>query len=385
MVAVLALGSVWLLMQLWPILLVIVIGLMIAGMVGPVVAWLEHKGMGRGAAIAVVFLGMLFAFLGFGALTVPRLVAQLADLSDHLPKLQAWIVEHLQGNKLLAPFAQSVKSNRAPELIAKAAEASLAYGVTIFETIAYGVSSVFIALYLLIDRDRMRGGLFALVPRRYHVRLSRILLGLETIVGGYMRGQALTSVLMGIFTFVVLTVAGVDNAVALAAFAAVADVLPYVGALLACGPAVLAALARGPGVAVAVLVALTIYQEFESRFIVPRVYGRVLRLPSSVVIVALLVGGKLLGVLGALLALPIAAGILMMVSELRFALPGDDSDDPALRRRDARAEDEYRARSAGAPAEKAAEIATDIAVRRRAEEGGDPAEAAQRPLTDGSV
>ena len=93
-------------------------------------------------------------------------------------------------------------------------------------------------------------------------------------------------------------------------FSAVADVLPYVGALLACGPAVLASVPRGPGVVLAVLIALSVYQEFESRFIVPRVYGRVLRLPSSVVIIALLVGGKLLGVLGALLSLPVAAGII---------------------------------------------------------------------------
>lgn len=248
-VAVVTLAAVWLLLKLWPILLVVLIGLMIAGMVAPVIAWLEHRGVGRGAAIGVVFFAMFGAFVGFGALTVPRLAAQLANLVDDLPRLQGWVVEHLQGNKMLAPFAAAVKNNKAPELMGRAAEAGLAYGVTIAETIAYAVSAVFLALYILIDRDRMRGGLFAIVPRPYHVRLSRVLLGLETIVGGYMRGQALTSLLMGVFTFIVLTIAKVPNAVALSAFAAVADVLPYVGALLACGPAVLAAVPRGPAVA----------------------------------------------------------------------------------------------------------------------------------------
>jgi predicted PurR-regulated permease PerM len=381
-VALVSVAAVWLLIKIWAILLVILIGLMIVGMVAPIVEWLEHRGLTRGIAIAGVFTAMLLAVVGFGALTVPRLVAQLAALVDNLPRLQAWVVAHLQSNKFLAPLAESAKNTRAPELLGKAAEASLAYGSTVAEVVAYAVSAVFLALYFLIDRDRMRGGLFALVPRDYHVRLSRIVLGLETIVGGYMRGQALTSLLMGIFTFIVLMIAKVENAVALSVFAAVADVLPYVGALLACGPAVLAAIPRGPGTAVAVLIALSVYQEFESRLIVPRVYGRVLRLPSSIVIIALLVGGKLLGVLGALISLPVAAGILMVVEELRFSLPGDDSDDPALRRRDARAEEEYRQRSAGAPAEKAAEIATDIAERRRAEEGG-AEEAAQRPLTTG--
>src|SRR6185295_8907722 len=109
-------------------------------------------------------------------------------------------------------------------------------------------------------------------------------------------------------------------------------------------------------------VVLVVYQEFESRVIVPRVYGRALRLPSTIVIVALLAGGKLMGILGALLALPIAAGIRMVVEELRFELPGEPGD-PAVRARDEEGEKEYQARTRGVPAVEAAEIANEIAER----------------------
>ncbi len=155
--------------------------------------------------------------------------------------------------------------------------------------------------------------------------------------------------------------AGVPNALALALFAGIADVLPYVGALLACGPAFAMALSKGVTVAIIVLAILAFYQEFESRVIIPRIYGRVLRLPPATVMIALLVGGKLLGVLGALLALPIAAGIRMVILELRVDLPGEDVDDSAVRAKDAIAEAVFEARAAGHNAEEAATIATEIA------------------------
>jgi predicted PurR-regulated permease PerM len=310
--------------------------------------------------------------VGLAAITVPRLFEQVSELVDHIPQMQSTTVQYLHRSRWLAPLAQSIQNARSPELLANAMRMGLSYSPKIVTTVGYAVTAVFLALYLLIDRDRMRGGLFALVPRRHHVRLSRIMLGLEVIVGGYVRGQVLTSILMGIFTFVVLLVAGVPNAVALAVFAALADVLPYIGGLLACGPAVLAALQKGPTAAIAVLVALLVYQEFESRFIVPRVYGNVLRLPSSVVIVALLVGGELLGILGALLALPIAAGIRLIIEELRFELPGEARDNPAFIMRDRQEEKEYARRAAGVPLDKAAGIATEIAqdsLERDAREG----------------
>ncbi len=234
--------------------------------------------------------------------------------------------------------------------------------------LAYAVTSLFLAMYLIIDRDRMRGAVFALIPRAHHVQASRILINLEEIVGGYMRGQVITSVLMAIFTFGVLSIAHVPNALALAALAGVADVLPYVGALLACGPAFLASLQEGTSVAIGVLVALMVYQEVESRCIVPRVYGNVLRLPAATVMVSLLIGGELLGILGALLALPIAAGLRMVIEELRVDLPGEDvrvSIQQLQERKDEAEQREFAVRAAGAPATKAAAIAIYIAEARR--------------------
>ena len=373
----LVVACAWLAVQLLPVVLVIVIGLMIAGMLAPMVSWLEGKRVRRPFAIAIVFATMVLASVVFVALTVPRLVAQLADILDSLPKAQSALGEYLQGHRWSAPLAQTVKGTRVSEWIANGARIGLGHSPQIVEVVGGAVTAAFLALYLLIDRDRMRGALFALVPRAYHVRLSRVLLGLETIVGGYMRGQVITSALMAAFTFAVLAVARVPNAVVLAVFAGAADVLPYVGGIMATGPAVLAALVHGPTVALAVLGAMVAYQEFESRFIVPRVYGNVLRLPSAVVIIALVAGWALLGILGALLALPVAAAIRMVVEELRLDLPGEGAEDKTQRKRDERGEKEYAARADGIDVASAAAIASEIAHVQVKEDASDLVKAEQ--------
>lgn len=386
-VAVITLGAVWLFLQLWQILLVIAVGLMLVGMLHPFVERLEGRGLRRGYAITVVF-GAIFLLLGgLLAFLIPQLVSQIGELFDNFPESQSRLATQLERSKLTAHLATSVRSIHVEAMVEKAKDYGIAYGPRAIEVVAYAATAFFFALYVIIDRDRMRGGLFALVPRTFHVRLSRVVMNLEIIVGGYMRGQVITSALMAAFTFAVLTIAGVPNALALALLAGVADVLPYVGAFLACGPAFLAALSKGTTTAAIVLATLGAYQEFESRVIVPRIYGKVLRLPAATVMISLLVGGKLLGILGALLALPIAAGIRMVVEELRVGLPGEDVDDSRIRAKDAEAEAEFEARTAGAPAHEAAAVAAEIAADRRAEEeavaGDDPASAAMTPITSG--
>lgn len=367
LIAVVTIAAVWLFLQLWQILLVIVVALMIVGMLNPFVERLERRGCKRPYAVMLMFTAIFLLAGGFGAMTLPQLAKQVSDVIEDLPQSQEKIAQALEGSSLGKQLAHSVRSLKPGDLGPKAQQLGLSYGPKVAEIAAYAATAFFLAAYLMIDRDRMRGALFAVVPRSYHLRMSRVVMNLESIVGGYMRGQAMTSLLMAVFTFAVLTVAGVPNALALALFAGAADVLPYIGALLACGPAFLAALPKGTTVAIVVLVLLAAYQELESRVIVPRVYGRVLRLPPASVMIALLVGGKLLGILGALLALPIAAGIRMVIAELRVELPGEELDDASIRAKDAEAEAEFAARAAGHPAVEAAAIASEISVDRRDE------------------
>jgi len=367
----LAVGLAWVAVKLAPVALVLVAALMLVGTLNPMVQWLEKRGWKRGLSIALVFSVTFVATLLVMIIAIPALIDQLASLVKQEPSLRAHTADLLARSRLTASLAQSLREVRYDALAKASAGAAWDYSTRAVSIVAYAFSAIFLALYAMIDRDTLRGGLFSLVPRTQHMRLSRVLLNLETIVGGYIRGQLLTSLFMAVFTGALLAVCGVKNALALGVLAGVADILPYIGVFLSVVPAVVAALGNGPVIAVIVLVAMLVYEEFESRFLVPRIYGRALRLPSSVVLFALVVGSTLMGLVGALLALPAAAAARMLVRELRVELPGEEGNDDVERARDARAEAEYERRVEGVPAEQAAAVAAEMSHDRQEEDGSE--------------
>jgi predicted PurR-regulated permease PerM len=360
----------WVLNRLLPVVLVLVAALIIVGTISPAVRWLEERPMRRGFGIAIVFTALVVVTVLIITLTIPSLITQVTNLLDQEPALRARLAHWMAGSHLTSPLADLLRNVQSGDLVRLAASNAYEYSSRAIAIFAYILSSVFLALYIMLDRDRLRGGLFLVVPRSHHIRLSRVMLNLETIVGGYIRGQVITCAFMSIFVFILLISCGVPNALAIAVFAGVADVLPYIGALLSVGAAVMASLSSGPVIIIVVLVLMLAYEEFESRVIIPRIYGRALRLPSSVILFSLLAGSVLSGIVGALLALPVAAAALMLIEELRVELPGqqEQTEDVEIRERDDRGEEEYERRAEGMPAEQAAAIAVEISTDRQKED-----------------
>jgi len=326
--------------------------------------------MGRTKAIALVFFSLILVTIVTAVLTIPALLAQASAILEQEPILRAQLADRLNGFPLSEALAKWLRNFKYGGPVNTAGATAFAYSMQALEFLAYAVSALFLALYIMLDRDRLRGGLFAVVPRSHHIRLSRVLMNLETIVGAYIRGQVITSMALGVFVLVLLLSCGVENAMALALFGAIADILPYIGIFLPMITAVLSAAPHGPMITLIVLALMLFYMEFESRVLVPWVYGKVLRLPSTVVLFSLLAGGTLMGVTGILLALPFAAVAMMLIEELRVQLPGEQElvADEVLREGDDRAEEEYERRTEGVSAELSAAIAVEISGDRAKDE-----------------
>ena len=374
--------AVWLLIELWAIALTVVVALILVGTLNPFVARLQRRGMKRGWSVLIIILVLLVAASLLLLLTLPPLFDQMLELLEDAPGKRDAFIAWLNQRPLTAPLAPLVRDAGSEHMFATVGSALLAVSSQIVMTIGYAATAMVLAFYILIDGQRSQAGLYAIVPRSHHLRLARIMLELEVIVGGYVRGQLITSAAITIFTLALLTAFQVPNALPLAVFAGLTDVIPFIGGALATTPAVIGGLAVSPTVAIAIAVVMLSYQEFESRYLVPRVYGRVLRLSATTVILALIIGGTLLGILGALLALPISAGLLMIARELRVDLPGDDSDASTLHARDRAAEQAYAKLSAGASPEAAVAIATEMARTRRKGEAVEPAGAAELRTND---
>ena len=368
--------GVWLFLQLRAIALLLVVALVFAGTFNPLVEWAERRGIKRLYALTLLFVALVLATSLLIFLTVPPFLEQLAQIVRDAPRHREQLIALLQQRDFTAPLARALQHAQLEQTFTRIESGLVSYTPRALTALGWAVTTLFLSFYLLADGKRTQGALYAVVPRDYHMRLARILQNLETIVGGYMRGQLITSVAIGVFTYLLLVICKVPNALSLALFAAVVDVIPFVGGLLATAPAVLVALSQGLPTGLVVLCALFVYQEVENRILIPKVYGRVLRLAPTTVVLALLAGGLLLGVIGALLALPIAAGLQMILQELRVDLPGDDSDDRLALARDVKTEATYERMSAGATAPDAGEIARNLAHDIRDADAEDAAKVA---------
>ena len=360
-------AGLWLLDKLLPVLCVLSFALFLVCALNSTVKFMEDRGLNRTTSIALVFFLMLLAATLIAMMAIRPLADDLSTLSDQLPLLRAQLAERLADIPFGSSLADWVRHGKYKY---DGGAVAMNYSVRMIELVIYAVSGIFLAFYIMLERDILRGGLFSLVPRAHHVRLSRILLNLEKIVGAYIRGQMLLSSMIMLFTFILLTLVGVSNPMVFAFFAGVADVLPYIGVFLSVGPAVLATLSQGQTPALIVLFSMLIYEEVESRLLIPKIFGKQFRLPASVILFSLLTGSVLVGPFAALLSLPVAATIMMLIEELRFQLPGETktAEKKIIRRKNDRAEKEYERKTEGVPTEESAAIAVQIAEERLKEE-----------------
>jgi len=309
---VLGAAALWLVGKILPVLCVLSMSLFLVCALNSPVKFLENRGLGRVTSIVLVFFMMLIAVTLVVMMAIRPLVDELSTLNDQLPVLRAQLADRLAD----IPFAYSLADwVRHGKYKYDGGAIAMNYSVKIVELVIYGISGIFLAFYIMLERDVLRGGLFSLVPRAHHVRLSRILLNLENIVGAYIRGQMLLSTMIMLLTFILLTLVGADNPMVFAFFAGVADVLPYLGVFLSVGPAALDALSQGQTAALIVLFTMLIYEEVESRILIPKIFGKQFRLPAAVILFSLLTGSVLVGPFAALLSLPVAATIMMLIQE----------------------------------------------------------------------
>jgi predicted PurR-regulated permease PerM len=307
-VVLLVLAVLWLLAQLWTLLLSLFVAFLLTAALDPPVGRLQRRGVPRAVSVAVIVLALAGVVAGAAALVVPPLVVQVNQFADALPGYLDRLEVVARANpQVYAQLRGTVEGGEAdPRAVASG---FLAAGAGLFR----GVSAFFIVLvmtaYLLADGERIYDWTVRYLPQAQRAKVRRALPEISRVVGGYLLGQLLTSLLFGVFAFAVLSVLGVPQPLLLAMVAAVADAIPVAGVAVATVPAVLLALTVSPATAGIVLALYLAYQQVENYAIVPRVYRGTLQIHPFAVLVAVLVGAQLLGVLGVLLALPIAAGV----------------------------------------------------------------------------
>ena len=313
LLVVVGFGLLWLLRS---VALVLVASLVLAIGLQPSIRWLENRGLRRGWALAAILLAGLILMIGLGLVLVPFLVDQISALVEELPAF----VERLQETPgIVGSIAQSIDVTSlagGPQGQSGPAPAALGLVSSVGGMLFNVVTIAAVTPYLAIRLPQAKVWVARLIRHRHREDFLYVLNESTDLIANYMVGTAVISLIAGVISFAGFQIIGVRFALALAAWIAFTDLIPAVGAFIgAAGVAAVTAF-QGPGVVVAAVGLLLVYQLLENFVIAPRVMNRAVDLSPVGVIVAILIGGSLAGLFGALLALPIAAMIKVIVLEL---------------------------------------------------------------------
>jgi predicted PurR-regulated permease PerM len=328
--AVMVLGALFLLWQVRTFIGWLVIALFLAAALNPAVNWLQrrYRLIKRPLAIALTYVGVLVALLFMVGIFLPLLVDQINGLIKFVAataNAPEGPTEYIKGlaqqnglGGLFERFSDQIKDLRDElgALLRNIFSSTGAIAVSAAGFVAALATVLTLTFFLLVGSERYVNAGVGLFPEAHRPLVRRLLEQSAGAVSGYISGNLAISVICGVTTFVVLLILGMPYAAPLALLVAVLDLIPLVGATLGGALLVIVGLFVEPWKAVVLLVFVLVYQQVESNLLQPLVYSQAVQLNGLVILIALLVGGQLLGIPGALLAIPVAEIIRIVVTEV---------------------------------------------------------------------
>ena len=309
---------VFFLSQIIGIVLMVLVAIVFAEGIRPLVERLRRRRVPQPVAIIVIYVALI-VFLGLlVALLVQPIVSEAQSLADNFPTYQRNFLSFF--NNLEKQFHFNVDvSKQVANVLSAAQQVLFTIGGIIFSIVVNFVLVLVVAFLWLVSTDRLKRFVIGLFPERHQELAANVFSEIGYRMGGFLRAVAINSVAVGVATGVACTVLGLPSPILLGIFAGLTAAVPLVGPFVGIIPPVLIAFTVGPLYPVLVLVVLLVIQLIDANTVVPLVMNRVVALPALAVVLALLIGGTLQGFAGALLAVPVAAALQVIM--LRVLVP----------------------------------------------------------------
>lgn len=316
-----AAGFIWFLQRVADILVMLIVAVIIASGVSPIVDGVARTRLvrrlrvPRGVTVLAVLVGLTVLVAALAAAVVSPLVAQatrlVADSPRYIDLVRGWVT-NLQARypsladtaTLINRFLEQVTTLGPPVL-----GTALGAAARIAGAVADAITIWVITVYMLLDAGRLKAGLLVVFPTAWHPTVGDILHTIGRRFGSWLRAQAFLMFIIAAMSTLGLTLLGVPYALFLGAAAGLGELVPILGPVLSAIPAVLVALGISPWLGLGVIAFYVALQQIEGNFLVPRVMREALGIPPLLTIVALLVGFRIGGIGGMLLAVPVAAGL----------------------------------------------------------------------------
>jgi predicted PurR-regulated permease PerM len=313
--------GIWLLYLIRGIIAILFVSLIIAAAIDPAVTWMTKKKIPRSFAVLIIFIilfliiGLLISFL------VPPIVSQfrgfVQDLPAHFEKLtQTFSGFDFYFQSQGISFDSKNFLNNLTNDFSQSSGEIFSTTVGIFNGIISFIAILSLAFYLSVKEEGMGNFLSSIIPGEHQQYVVSLAERIRDKIGKWLQGQLFLMLVIFILDYIALSLLGIPYALFLAIFAGVLEVVPYIGPIISAVPGVLLGFLISPITGLMALAAYVIVQQFENHVIVPQIMKKAIGLNPVTVILALLIGAKLGGVLGAVLAVPLAAAGSVFVKDL---------------------------------------------------------------------
>lgn len=311
-----AFGLAYVIVAAGQILVLVGLAFFLAVGLDPAVRWVHRRGIPRPVSVAIVLATALGVFVLFMSFAVPLAVTQAGHLAKEIPGyLHSLENHHSKLGQLNAKY-------HIVDRLQKLAEGNASFGTIlgageyVLDLLGAVILVVILTVYLLFDLPRVKRGLYQLAPRSRRARMVLLTEEILDRVGGYVLGNLCTSVIAGVGTLVWALIFGIPYAVFLGLLVALLDLIPIVGSTIGGIIVSLVALTVSLPLAIATAIFYLIYRGLEDYLLTPRVMTRTVAVPGLVTVVATAIGAALLGIIGALVAIPIAAAIKLLLDQI---------------------------------------------------------------------
>jgi len=297
----------------------VLIALFLAMALNPAVDFLASHGMGRGAAVGVVFVGAILVIAGIAATFVPTLVREVNDLANAVPGYLDDLTRgrgklgFLERNYQIVEKARAAIEKSGAGGVLGLSSTALSLTKSILNGVIATVTIAFLTLFMLLEGPAWVERVYGLIAEPAQPRWRKVGGDIYRTVGGYVTGNLAISLIAGVTSTIVLLVLGVQYAVALGLVVALLDLIPLAGATIAALLVSAVGFLDSTTSGIVLVVFFVVYQQVENHVLQPLVYGRTVQLSPLIVLVAVLMGAELAGVIGALGAIPVAGAIQVLV------------------------------------------------------------------------
>ncbi|HEX3617019.1 MAG TPA: AI-2E family transporter [Solirubrobacteraceae bacterium] len=299
-------------------LLLIALAIIFAVGLEPGVNLVKRTGLPRWAAVVIVLVFSLGVFAGFLALAIPVLVNEATKLADEVPTYLHSLNNHHTFLGKLNTRYHIVSAIQ--KFISKGGSSEIAGGVlgvgkVVLDLVGSVVLVVILSVYMLADLPRIKRGLYRLAPKSRRARMVLLTDEVLARIGGYVLGNLLTSFIAGLGTWVWALAFGIPYALLLGFMVALLDLIPVVGSTIGGIIVALIALTQSLPIAIATALFYVLYRFLEDYLLTPKIMARTVQVPGLLTVIATLIGGTLFGIIGALIAIPVAATIKLLLEE----------------------------------------------------------------------